>query len=134
MEVSSFLHHTCTRVERNKIMQVVREKAPGKKKKKKKEKKKTPLAKTVQVCIKNNTTTKKQHQQQNQPPMSNKEEERRRRRRRCGRVRERERDNRPNCSLSTALHLDGKVDKNFFFSFAAAAADLQQEIWVKSEI
>jgi len=41
--------------------------------------------------------------------------------------------------LSTALHLDGKVDKNFFFSFAAAAtaaaaADLQQEIWVKSEI
>ncbi len=51
----------------------------------------------------------------------------------------RERDNRPNCSLSTALHLDGKVDKNFFFSFAAAAAtaaaaDLQQEIWVKSEI
>jgi len=70
--------------------------------------------------------------------MSNKEEERRRRRRRCGRVRERERererDNRPNCSLSTALHLDGKVDKNFFFSFAAAAADLQQEIWVKSEI
>jgi len=38
--------------------------------------------------------------------------------------------------LSTAFHLDGKVDKNFFFSFAAAAAaaDLQQEIWVESEI
>jgi hypothetical protein len=38
--------------------------------------------------------------------------------------------------LSTALHLDGKVDKSFLFSFAAAAAaaDLQQEIWVKSEI
>jgi hypothetical protein len=34
--------------------------------------------------------------------------------------------------LSTALHLDGKVDKKNFFSFAAA--DSQQEIWVKSEI
>ncbi len=45
MEISSFLHHTSTRVERNKIMQEVREKAPEKKKKKKKGKKKAPLAK-----------------------------------------------------------------------------------------
>jgi hypothetical protein len=84
MEVSSFLHHTCTRVERNKIMQEVREKAPEKKK----EKKKRHLQKLCRYALKNNTTTKKQHQQQNQPPMSKKKEERRR----CGRVRERERE------------------------------------------
>jgi Na+/phosphate symporter len=121
MELSSFLHHTCTRVERNKIMQEVREKAPEKKKKKE-GKKKAQLEKTVQVCIKNNiniNTTKKQHQQQNQLPMSNKEEERRKKKKKMWKSK-RERNNRPNCSLSTALlHLDGKVDKNFFFSFAA---------------
>jgi hypothetical protein len=39
MEVSSFFHHTCTRVERNKIMQEVRKKAPEKKKKKKEKRK-----------------------------------------------------------------------------------------------
>ncbi len=69
--------------------------------------------------------------------MSNKEEERRKKKKKKMWKSKRERHNRPNCSLSTALHLDGKVDKNFFFSFAAAAvaaADLQQEIWVKSEI